>query len=963
MRLPGLYGTSVTASLRLVALVAVLWAVMVGSDSADAAMFQVRSCVSSDANHWHERSGNTATWRLFGECPRGLGIDTRNAAANGATTAIGVGVGGPELVSANFLVSGESRPDVTYEIVGCQIYACTEVLATLPHRDSAAAPQRVEVPMNAAQFFGIRATCTAPGGCPASGVRGPGFSDFLITAVDDRPPVLNVIVSSGFAESTDALYPYWVRSANAIVDLRASDMGLGMGSISAAIDDQSADRFFDRFHCPFLGPPSFVSLPLTCPQLSDRFNGSLPLHGFADGLHRIKIQATDALNNSVERTLYFLLDNTPPAVPREPVVSGAFRDGWTDGPPLRVSWSNGPEVNFDMQTHLHSGISTGSYDLEPLDGQADPEPVAFYPAGPTKNLSPFLSLPADGRWRLSIRLGDGAGNFSGDQTVRIGRDQDPPPPPVLTVGGWLNRSQLIDGVHQTWEQPGTDANESGVCGYAHSIDAAEDSHLSDQIDVDGERTRLPLPASIPAGLNYFHLRAISCAGRASSVATVPVRVDDAAPVVELHGAPPAGWQSAPVDLRISADDDFSGVASVSHGPSGGAAIVTPGAEADLTLGEGRHLLEYSARDAAGNSSPPLKRAIDIDMSQPTGGFLPANVQDPTDVKARVSDSLSGVDTAQIQYRRTDTPSAAWQGLPTSSAVALDDSRARILTATVPDEQLADGEYALRVVADDVAGNAAILQNGLHTEGPASVAVPLRRRLTLSAGSAVETVGSCRKHVRKRSVKKRSCRSKPVKRTTPGASRRVRYADRTRLMGHLRDSRGAAVADVPLKVYAEVEGAPPKQIGDVVTGPDGAYDFKLNRGPTRRLIVRFGGDRVTLPAEGAAELRVSPAASLRARPDHVKAGRTVRFTGRIEGAEPWLPAGGKIVQFEFRNGRYWQPAMGTVRADRRGRFALNYPFRGVPGRTTTVEVRAWIIDESLWPFEDGASNAVRVTIRP
>jgi hypothetical protein len=106
------------------------------------------------------------------------------------------------------------------------------------------------------------------------------------------------------------------------------------------------------------------------------------------------------------------------------------------------------------------------------------------------------------------------------------------------------------------------------------------------------------------------------------------------------------------------------------------------------------------------------------------------------------------------------------------------------------------------------------------------------------------------------------------------------------------------------------------------------------------------------------IRVRARAALTARPATVRAGRSLRLTGRLRGG--YVPSRGKLVELQaFDDGR-WR-SVRTVRTNARGAFRYTYRFSRGAARKR-YPFRAVVRSESGYPFVLGTSRRVNVRVR-
>lgn len=156
------------------------------------------------------------------------------------------------------------------------------------------------------------------------------------------------------------------------------------------------------------------------------------------------------------------------------------------------------------------------------------------------------------------------------------------------------------------------------------------------------------------------------------------------------------------------------------------------------------------------------------------------------------------------------------------------------------------------------------------------------------------------------------------------------------------------------------GAPTRVIRTpVTTDARGRFTYRVPAGPSRTLHfgIRGTGDP-QYQCSGALAIRVRARAVLTARPAVVRAGRSLRLTGRLRGG--YVPSRGKLVELQaFDDGR-WR-SVRTVRTNARGAFRYTYRFSRGAARKR-YPFRAVVRAESGYPFALGTSSRVNVRVR-
>jgi len=336
------------------------------------------------------------------------------------------------------------------------------------------------------------------------------------------------------------------------------------------------------------------------------------------------------------------------------------------------------------------------------------------------------------------------------------------------------------------------------------------------------------------------------------------------------------------------------------------------------------------RDEAGNAKPTDASVAHLRLDSTAPSIAFANEQTAADVRVHTSDAHSGLARGQVEIRRQGA--AEWRELATRR-------EGTDLVTTIPDDQLDRGTYELRAFAIDAVGNTSVTTQ--RADGrPMIVDLPLRARTSLGAKLSRRATGA-RKHARRI---------------------RIGYRKRAWLRGTLR-SGGIALPHARLAVHTRrVAGGGWRQLTEVVTGDKGRYKVKLPRGVSRVVRVRFSGSGTLQPATDSARLLVRGRTSLRLDPRRLRRGGTIRFHGRVGLFRAHVPAGGKLVQIQYLDGRRWRPAVKLGHTGRSGRFAIRYRFRRI-SRPTRIHFRILVPAEGGWPYATGASPVRTAFVRP
>lgn len=357
---------------------------------------------------------------------------------------------------------------------------------------------------------------------------------------------------------------------------------------------------------------------------------------------------------------------------------------------------------------------------------------------------------------------------------------------------------------------------------------------------------------------------------------------------------------------------------------------------------GRYSLQLWLRDEAGNENPASAVTVPLrlDDQRPEVRFSTEAAE--TQVKAEVSDPLSGPAGGQILYREVDAD--AWIELPTK---LLPGDRPELSHLVAPMPDLDFGTYVFRADASDAAGNAA--STNLRADG---TQMAIRRVPPPHVPKAPRA--KSRLFARLRGGHGR------------GESMTIPFGASALLSGRLtRAADGAGLGDRTLRVVSRPSrGAlTSTAIASAVTGGQGGFELQLPPGPSRRVTVSFDGDgSLEAALRRPLELRVRAGVTLRALPERLQTGQAVRLSGQVKSRGAAIPRRGKLVAIQYleeATGR-WRPVLVT-RSDHHGRFHARYRFRYVTGRAS-IRLRATALAEERWPYVPGSSPPVTVRVQ-
>jgi hypothetical protein len=343
------------------------------------------------------------------------------------------------------------------------------------------------------------------------------------------------------------------------------------------------------------------------------------------------------------------------------------------------------------------------------------------------------------------------------------------------------------------------------------------------------------------------------------------------------------------------------------------------------IADGRHVVTFSAADAAGNRRH-VKRGISVD------NHAPGRV---SDVRLLGGSGLRSENSFDLRWRPPPRQAApivrARYRLCRSggSQVCVTGSRAGgahgIDALRVPSR----GSWRFQVWLEDEAGNT----SEVSASAPVTLKFDDRDRALLSAG-IVRGDGR------------------------PQRRGKVDFGDRATVAGSLSAADGREIGQARLAVVTRVRGSERfRRVRSGSTNGSGRYRVRLPAGPSRTVRIEFAGDRRYRPAGAAAELAVRARSSISVSRRRVENGDRVRFRGKLLGGR--VPDEGKLVQLEAFYRDRWR-TFAVVRSSRSGRWGYTYRFEATRGRVR-YPFRVRVPREHRYPYALGRSRVVRVTV--
>ncbi len=326
-----------------------------------------------------------------------------------------------------------------------------------------------------------------------------------------------------------------------------------------------------------------------------------------DGNHTLEFYAVDKANPANRentRSVAFHIDTTPPTAP------GDISEGHGLASGVWQSDLNDPDFTWGAATDAASGIDY--YRIE------------------WNNASNFALTPAydpppvhTGRYTLTVRAVDRAGNVGPATTFRFNYDGTPPHAPDIqnsdgvASGVWQNRVRVP---HFSWPTPSDPG--SGVVGYY--LYWGSDANGTDSTLTTTQSFALNTPICDPDDAASYYLRV-------RSQDRVGLKSDWVAFVLNYDGAPPVASLTANygqevvhqtlVHLDISASDLGSGVSGIRLSNEGHSWSDWLEPVDELTweipsVGHREYDIYLQARDSAGNVSAIVSDTVYLDVNVP-----------------------------------------------------------------------------------------------------------------------------------------------------------------------------------------------------------------------------------------------------------------------------------------------------------------------------------------------------------
>lgn len=859
---------------------------------------------------WHQ----TSAWSLLNHCPQAyvltMGDTPQSAGYPGAHYTLGP-FRSMERVSVTLRGDDGSSVGITQGIRVCDTTMLFCGALNMPGEQERVVMRSgtPDFPVYPGRFIVIDADCHGAIDCPPAGDL--EISELEIGSRDDTPPT--VIFPAGGPQWRNADFPFEV-----------------------SVDD--ADSGVHRVVAPGLLPEEWNS---GCADIDARvvygecgvesgLPGAVDTSAFAQGSNTFDFTAFDAAGHSTTRQVTYKFDSVAPPAPADLRAVGD-ENAWLPSPRVELNWRN---VGETVATSSESGLASVTIDIDPAGSESTDPPPITRQLLPESLASTIVNVPGEGRWIANVSLADAAGNTGETASLLLQVDPTRPPTPKIWPIGTVGSAIAPMGMQVYW--PEYTYGRAGNCGFTHAINASASFQPSESLASGGVAhgpwfITPEAIAELPDGRQYFHLRAISCAGVPSAVSHEPFVIDRRAP--ELQVTPRSGWSASDPKVEIIASETGdaaikSGINRIEYLIDGDPLKAVIGDSHDLVLEPGEHSLSVQAFDNAANASAVEKVRVGYDPDAPDVRIARPAAGAPTELRAEIADPVSGVVDSWIDVR--PAAGGAWRRI----GRRFNPSSARLkrieLTVSIPDDGgLPDGDYQLRVVAADAAGNATIATSWSQG-GAAGFSLPLRPRpelrLLVDGDPAADSVV-------------------------------VDHARGRRISGVLTEQGAAGIAGAEINVVETRPGGVARQTNVIRTTAGGRFSYYVKPEVSRRIEFRHDGTAVRGRASALLNVRTRAGISLRSDRRLLRGGGVTRLTGRIDLSRAALPDHPFVVTVELlsvKNRVY----KAQVASDGSFVLPLRFNARREPRR---LRFRAFTPLHDDWPFARGYSRVVTLVV--
>lgn len=196
-------------------------------------------------------------------------------------------------------------------------------------------------------------------------------------------------------------------------------------------------------------------------------------------------------------------------------------------------------------------------------------------------------------------------------------------------------------------------------------------------------------------------------------------------------------------------------------------------------------------------------------------------------------------------------------------------------------------------------------------------------------------------------------------------RKAPYGANLTLRGKLGSKGGVALAarQVLLESRVRQPGEEWRALDYLTTDSSGRLSYKAKTVPSTSFRASFAGGPGLDSSRSSASLTVWGKVTLDARPRRLRNFDSVTFSGHVSSAGVELPTDGKTVSIQYLDVFVKRPTwrvfdVGSTSRD--GDFKFSHRFTNI-NRRTKFRFRAFLPAEYGWPFADGYSKRVAITV--
>jgi hypothetical protein len=188
---------------------------------------------------------------------------------------------------------------------------------------------------------------------------------------------------------------------------------------------------------------------------------------------------------------------------------------------------------------------------------------------------------------------------------------------------------------------------------------------------------------------------------------------------------------------------------------------------------------------------------------------------------------------------------------------------------------------------------------------------------------------------------------------------VGFGKGAEISGRLETNAGDPVPGAALCIKMATIGVDPsaQTVASVVTGAEGTYEYKVDPGPDRRIVIGYRYDSRQVARDVRYYAHVAP--TLKSSPPVLRNGESVHLWGRLPGPR----AGRRVVvmQANAPGSRRWI-TFRRATSNAKGAFRSDYRFTSTT-RRTRYRFRALVPSQAGYPWVQGHSKPVSVLVTP